>query len=537
MPGRPRPRGTILGVIATVKYVLIVVLTALVGSLPSGVAQAQSEDSVWILRIDAEITPATAQYVSSRIALANEVRPLAVLLRLDTPGGRIDSMERIVDAIMNEARVPVLAVVDTAYSAGALIAMSAEQLAMLPGSAIGAALPVGIGIGGTTPVDEKYSSAVRGRFRSVAEARGRNPQVAEAMVDPAREIPGLSARGELVTLSADEAVEYDIADLIARDLNDALSAFGYGGAPTETLAMNFTERLGVFLAGPLIAGILLLLGIGGLALEFFTPGFGVPGAIGVVALGLFAATAFVATPATTLDVVLILIGLVLLAIEALVVPGFGVAGILGLASIAVAVMRIFQGDAFTVLATLVIGGGVLLGLLFWLLPSSRIASGLRLSARIGGGLAGAGAGGGAVSLDPKGARLVGDFSYLDGTTGVATSDLRPAGVARFGDERIDVVTEGEFVSARSAVRVLRVEGNRVTVRAVDEAPDDRSGPGDASGSSGPGAPRIDPSKPAPIPSESLQTEPPRTESTASDAGTSASDPDEPSPRTDDRSAT
>lgn len=453
-------------------------MAALLAMAWPGPAHAQDTDAVWILPIDTEIMPATAQFVASRIERANEERPLALLLRIDTPGGRVDSMQRIVNAVMNDARVPVLAVVENAFSAGALIAMSAEQLAMLPGASIGAALPIMVGAGGASPVDEKFASAVRGQFRSVASARGRDPQVAEAMVDPSIELPGLSARGELVTLTADEAVDNNIADVVARDLPDALRIFGYGGARTVVLERNLTETIGTWLAGPIVAGVLLVLGVGGLLLELFTPGFGIPGAIGVLALALFATSTFVATPAGTMDLLLIMGGLLLLALEAFVIPGTGVAGLLGIAMIIVAVIRIFQGDAVTVLATSALGGGIVLGLMLWLLPNSRIGRMLTLSERIGGTPAAAGAGGGTV--DPEHAKLVADRSDLQGRTGVALSDLRPAGVARIGSERVDVVTEGDYIGHGQAIRVLRTEGNRVTVRAVE--PDDPSPDADASGS-------------------------------------------------------
>ena len=432
-----------------------------------GSASAQDPDAVWILPIDTEITPATAQFVASRVERANDAQPLALLLRIDTPGGRVDSMQRIVDTLMNDARVPVLAVVENAFSAGALIAMSAEQLAMLPGASIGAALPIAVGVGGASPVDEKFTSAVRGQFRSVAQARGRNARVAEAMVDPSIEIPGLSASGELVTLSAEEAVAQNIADVVARDVPDALTQFGYGGVATATLERNLTERIGTWLAGPIIAGILLVLGIGGLVLEFFTPGFGIPGAIGVIALALFATTAFVATPAGTADVLLILAGLLLLALEAFVVPGFGVAGVLGAAAITAAVIRIFQNQAVTVLATAAIGGGVVVALLLWLLPSSRFGKIFTLSERIGSG-SGADARNGGPSVDPDLAKFVGDRSHLVGTMGTAASDLRPAGVARFGDERVHVVTEGDYISTGTRIRVLRIEGTSAVVRGLDD---------------------------------------------------------------------
>lgn len=439
-------------------------VAALLLAFTGGPALAQGGSEVWLLPIETQITPATAQFVTSRIDRANEEQPLALVLMIDTPGGRVDSMQRIVNAILNRAQLPVLAVVENAFSAGALIAMSAEQLAMLPGASIGAALPITTGPGGATAADEKFNSAVRGQFRSVAEARGRDPQVAEAMVDPSIEIPRLSASGELVTLSAQEAVDQDIADMTATDLRDALQQFGYGGVAIERLELNLTERIGTALAAPFIAGLLLVLGVGGILLEIFTPGFGVPGAIGVLALALFATSAFVATPAGIVDVLLILGGILLIAAEMLVIPGFGVAGILGFAAIIAAVIRIFQEQAVTVLGTTAVGAGLLLGVMLWMLPNSRIGSLLRLSDRIGESPAPA------MATDPGTAKLVGSKDHLDGQSGRALSDLRPAGVARFGSERVDVVSEGDFIPAGSDIVVLRVEGTRVTVRAAE--PDD-----------------------------------------------------------------
>ncbi|MDF1524559.1 MAG: ATP-dependent Clp protease proteolytic subunit, partial [Trueperaceae bacterium] len=179
-------------------------------------AQAAPSDVVWVIPIETEISAATAAFVRARIDRANRERPLAVVLYLDTPGGQITAMQGIVDDVLNRAQVPTLAVVRNAFSAGALIAMAAEQVAMLPGSAIGAATPIVATPLGIAPVDEKFNSAVRGEFRAVAEARGRDPRIAEAMVDARIEVPGLASNDELVTLTAAEAVQYGIADLEAR---------------------------------------------------------------------------------------------------------------------------------------------------------------------------------------------------------------------------------------------------------------------------------------------------------------------------------
>ncbi|CAN5698127.1 NfeD family protein [soil metagenome] len=451
---------------SSVSHVLRTLLAGLIlaAAIVSGVgatasAQAVATNVVWVIPIEGEISPATAQFVRARIDRANREQPLALLFIVDTPGGQVGAMQRIVDDILNRSEVPTLAVVRNAFSAGALIAMSAEQLAMLPGSAIGAALPIALTPTGIQNVDEKFASAVRGEFRSVAEARGRDSRVAEAMVDQRIEIPGLSTDQELLTLTSAQAVEYDIADVEARNLQDALEQFGYGGAQIERLDPNLTERLGGWLSNPIVIALLLVIGVGGLVVEFFSPGFGIPGGVGVLALALLALTAFVSTPAGIYDMLLILLGVVLLAVEALILPGFGVAGILGVGVLSFAVFRIFQEDWVFVLGYAAVFGGVIAAGLLWYLPNSRFASPFRLNTRIGRTI------GDAVAEPGR----YGERADLVGLEGVALTDLRPAGVARFGDDRIDVVTQGDFIPTGSPIRVLRVEGNRVTVRVI-EAP-------------------------------------------------------------------
>ena len=434
----------------------IALLAVAVPWSPGALAQSTaSADAVWVIPIESEISAATAAFVRARVDRANRERPLALVLYLDTPGGQITAMQRIVDDVLSRSEVPTLAVVRNAFSAGALIAMAAEQVAMLPGSAIGAATPIVATPLGVAPVDEKFNSAVRGEFRAVAEARGRDPRVAEAMVDARIEIPGLATSEELVTLTAAEAVEYGIADIEARTLQDALERFGYGGARVERLEPNAAERVGTFLAAPLIVALLLVLGVGGLVLEFFSPGFGIPGGIGILALALLGLTAVVATPAGPLDLILILVGIVLLAVEALVLPGFGVAGVLGLGVLGYAVFRVFQESWVTVLGGSTVFGGLLLASLLWVLPYSRVASRFRLATRIGRTPD-------AASATPGRSE---ERSDLLEAVGTALTDLRPAGLARFGDERVDVVTLGDYVGVGTRIRVVRVEGNRVTVRA------------------------------------------------------------------------
>ena len=429
-------------------------------------SSSQNINDVWLVPIDSEISPATAQFVKSRINQANSAdpQPLAIVFLIDTPGGRVDSMKDISDAILQDAAVPTIAVVQNAYSAGALIAMSAESVAMLPGSSIGAALTVMLdptSATGTSYAGEKANSVTRSQFRSVADARGRNTLVAEGMVSPSIEIPGLVTSEELVTLSASQAVEFDIADLEAPSIRDALSELGYGNVMVKEMSPTPTERAAMFVTSPIVAAALLALGVIGILLEVFIPGFGIPGILGTLSLLLFFGGTFIARPAGIWDIALIGVALILLVLELFVIPGFGIAGIAGLAIMGYATYRIFEGDAITAFSYTAIFGSSLLLLVLWLFSSGRLGSRLVLADSLDGRRSAAtkfmGAGG-ATSANE-----------VIGEKGVSTSDLRPAGVAKFGSKRIDVVSEGDFIPTGSPIEIVEIEGSRVVVRKVEEA--------------------------------------------------------------------
>jgi membrane-bound serine protease (ClpP class) len=431
-------------------------LCFVIGFIASVSLGSSQEDRVWVLPIEGEITTATAQFVNSKVEQANREQPLALVFYIDTPGGQVLAAERIVNIILNDTQVPTIAVVANAISAGAIIAMSAEQVAMLPGSSIGAATAINAFTGESA--GEKVNSYWRSQFRSVAEARGRNADVAEGMVSERVEIPGLSTAEELITLSADRAVEYDIADIKASSLNDALQRLGYGGAETTRLEPNLAERLGGWLANPIIAALLLVVGIGGIIFEAVTPGFGLPGAIGVIALVLLASGLFIATPVGTVDILLMIAALVLLLLELLVFPGFGIAGILGVAALVIAVVRIFPNDnqwAYVLGYTAIFGAVLLVGL-FWFLPNSPLFKRFALTTRLDN----------QPGMTPLQGHNVASYDYLFGKQGVASSDLRPAGIATIEGERVDVVTEGDFIPNGTPIAVMRVDGNRVVVRKV-----------------------------------------------------------------------
>jgi len=404
----------------------------------------------YLVPVQGEIDPALAVFVDQALTRAEREGASGVAFLIDTPGGRVDAAIRISDRIL-QSPLPTLAVVQNAFSAGALITLSCRQIAMLPGSEIGAALPVvALPLQRPEAADQKVVSALKGKFRAVAEARGRPTQVAEAMVDPEVEIPGLSAKGEPLTLSADKAVELKVADFKAGSLPEALAQAGLS-AEVERLEPGPRVRLARFLTSSSVAGVLLALGLFLLLLEFFTPGTFLPATLGLVALGLYFFGGYLAGLSGILEILLFFAGMLLLLAEAFLLPGFGLPGALGIGLVLASVYLTFGAQSLAVGAYAVLVFGAGLFLLFRFFPRSRVGRALVLESAI------------SEAAPPKG-----ELEALLGAIGEALSDLRPAGVARFGDKRVDVVTEGEFIPRGTPVRVIKVEGPRVVVQAFKE---------------------------------------------------------------------
>jgi membrane-bound serine protease (ClpP class) len=398
-----------------------------------------------------------APFVERSVREAEAAGARALILHIETPGGRIDAAQRIVDAV-SDAAIPVYAFIDRrAFSAGAMIALAADGVYMRPGSVIGAATPVD---GGGNKASEKIVSAMRSEMRALAEARGLDPRVAEAMVDEDIEIPGLVEKGKLLTLTTEEAVRVGYAAEV-EDWDALLAALGLASAPIHEAEVNWAEGIVRFLTHPIVAPLLLTLGILGLIIEFKTPSFGLAGAAGLASLALFFGSHYLIGLAGREEILLLLGGLVAIGIEAFVIPGFGLFGILGslgvLGSIYFSMVGRFATAidysqaagalAATLASVLVIGWVVLRHL-----PRSRrlARSGLLL---------------GEATTREDGYLSAAVRAELEGATGVALTDLRPSGIAMIGDERVDVVAEEGWLAAGTPLRVVRSEGYRHVVRA------------------------------------------------------------------------
>jgi len=422
-------------------------------------APAAAQSVVYRIAITGTVENGLAPYVARSLREAEAAGAAAAYLDIDTPGGRVDAAERISDAI-RRSTIPVYAFVNPrAFSAGALIAISAREVYMRPGAVMGAATPVD---GEGRRASEKMVSAMRAEFRAVAEERGLDPKVAEAMVDESVEIPGVDAANTLLTLTSSEARKVGYAKGEVADEAALLRAINLPDATVVPSEPNWAEQIVRFLTNPIVSPLLLSLGLLGLVLEIKSGAFGLGGLVSVASLGLFFGSSFLLGLAGWEEVLLLGLGLIALLVEVFVLPGFGVAGLLGIAGIAAAMVLALMGSspttgdvmqAFAILgASLLITAAVVYA---WLrhIPNSNRFGGLFLRSGM------------AQSDGYVSAALRAD---LVGQDGVAITDLRPAGTATIAGERVDVVTEGEYVSQGRAVRVLRSEGYRHVVRELTQ---------------------------------------------------------------------
>lgn len=414
---------------------------------------------VYVAPIEGVIDLGLAPFVQRVLDEAHAAGAAAVVLEINTFGGRVDAAVQIRDALLN-AKLPTVAYVNRrAISAGALISLAAERLVMAPGATLGAATPVVAGQpgGGTQAASEKTVSYMRKEFRATAEARKRPALIAEAMVDTDVVIRGVIEKGKLLTLTTDEALRHKIAEFQADSLQAALERLGIVDAELRTASPNWAENLVRFLTHPVLSSLLVTVGMLGILIELRTPGFGVAGAVGVGSLAAFFWGHWLVQLAGWGELLLALGGIALLVLEFFVIPGFGIAGILGILALAAALVLSVLGAGASAEFLMLAAGRMVLALLAALLASflllrfmPRTRLGRRLILDTG------------LASDPEG-----DLKWL-GKRGRATSPLRPAGIADIEGTRVDVVSEGELIEPGTPVEVMRVDGNRVVVRPTTE---------------------------------------------------------------------
>ncbi len=416
---------------------------------------------VYVVDVSGDIDLGLPPYVGRIINEAERENADAIILRVNTFGGRVDAATQIKDAVMNAGITTVAFIDKRAISAGALISIACEKIFMVPGGTIGAVTPV---TQEGQKVPEKFVSYMRSEMRATAESRGRDPRIAEAMVDEDIEIDGVIEAGKLITFTTDEAIEFGYCDGEVNSLRDVLSIIGLDNAEIREPGTNWAEQVVRFLNHPIISSLLITVGMLGLIMEVRSPGWGVPGTMALVALGLFFGTQYILALADVIDIVLFLVGVGLLLVEAFVIPGFGVAGVLGILCMMAGLFMALAGswpfvtsdDIYRSIFTL--AGSVALTItgaivLTKFLPKTKLFSTFVLSEE---------------QKRELGYSSHADHKELVGKEGIALTTLRPSGTALIDDERVDVVSDGGYIEANKPVRVVRIEGIRIIVREIKQ---------------------------------------------------------------------
>ncbi|SUZ97631.1 uncharacterized protein METZ01_LOCUS50485 [marine metagenome] len=427
-------------------------------------------DVVYRVPIEGTIDLGLPPFIQRTLEDAESNEATAVIFDINTFGGRVDAATQIKDAILGADILTIAFINRRAISAGALISLSCEKIYMTGGGLIGAATAVDMtGKKGS----EKVISFMREEMASTAEKRGRSKEIARGMVDEeltfthlviggdSIKVDDIEGRkdGKLISLTTEQALKYKIADGTAENMEALLDSLGYSSVKTIETAENWSEAIVRFLTNPVVASLLTTFGFLGILFELQSPGWGIPGFVGLACLILSLSASYIAQLATMSDMLFVLTGLALILLEVLVIPGFGIAGLGGIGLMIYGLYLLLLPDI--PVGEEVLGqamDGFLIGLVGAVIGLVLLAK-LMIKTKFWEQLT-------APDTQKKedGYSNTLGWESLQGETGIADTDLHPSGWVRVKDQRIFVVSEGEFIEEGKEIKILSVDGNRVLVR-------------------------------------------------------------------------
>ncbi|HXH18582.1 MAG TPA: NfeD family protein, partial [Chitinophagales bacterium] len=432
---------------------------------PQNDTSAARKMKIYTFTLDGDIFPAAWRLVKKAVDEAEAMQADYLIMRLNTYGGMVDIADSIRTKLLNAKPVTAVFIDHNAASAGALISIACDSIYMSRGSSIGAATVVG-GTGEQMP--DKYQSYMRSTMRATAEAQGRDPQIAEAMVDNTSAIPGVIDSGYTLTFTTSEAIKHGYCEGEAASIEEVIAKLGVQDYELITHKESALDDVIAFLLHPAVNSLLLLIIIGGIYFELQTPGVGFPLIAAFVAAILYFAPLYLEGLAENWEILLFIAGLALLAVEIFVLPGFGVAGIaaivLMVTGLTLSLIRnvvfdfSFTGFDDVAIALLRVVVTLLAGLLLMLFFGEKFMYKGSFFKKI--------------ALQDTQNRAQGYVSLdksmesLVGKTGITVTDLRPAGTVEIDNERYDVISDGEHIVRNSTVKVLKVQGNYLVVTKV-----------------------------------------------------------------------
>jgi len=428
--------------------------------LPIG---APPGSEVVVVAIDRTVELGLAAFV--RRAIETNPDAAAIVIEVNTLGGRVDAAIQIRDALLEAKPRTVAFIHPRAISAGALISLACDNILMTEGATIGAATPISAGAGGQAEaVGEKMVSYMRAEMRATAEANGRRGDIAEAMVDSEVVIDGIVQAGKLLTLDTDQALKLGIADAKAANLDEVMAALELENPQFISAEPNWGEEIARWLTEPTVSGLLLSVGMLGLMVAFYTRSVGGFTIVGFISLVLFFGGHAIVHLVGWEEALLFLTGVVLVVVEIFFVPGLGVPGVLGLIFVIAALVLALIGipidvsfktgvlaDAMTRVLLSLLGAFVLALVVMRLFSRTAMGRSLVLQDAETGFLSAPSA------------------SDLVGQRGEALTDLRPTGKIIIDGRRHEATSEREFIARGSRVRVIGKDGPALVVRPEEEA--------------------------------------------------------------------
>jgi len=424
-------------------------------------AQKSDTSRVYIFDIDEEIAPPVVRRMEKAFKQAEEVDADLILIHMNTYGGLVVSADTIRTRILN-SKIPVVVFIDNnAASAGALISIACDSIYMRSGANIGAATVVNQS---AQAMPDKYQSYMRSTMRATAEAKGRDPHIAEAMVDQDIYVKGISDTGKVLTFTTSEAITNGFCEAEVSSIDEIIKRYGFTTYTTQHLELNATDALIDFLISPYIHGILIMIIIGGLYFEMQTPGMGFPSIASLAAAMLYFAPLYIEGVAENWEILVFVSGLILIFLEVMVIPGFGIAGVGGIVLMVLGlVLSLLNNVALdfslvtfnalleaVFIVILSIFGSIIIAFfgVKHILTNPNYGLALTTVMNSSDGFV-------ATKLEPKG---------FIGSEAVAYTVLRPAGKIEIENSIYDATTDESFIDKGDKVKIVNFINSQLVVR-------------------------------------------------------------------------
>lgn len=426
------------------------------------VLPAQEKPKVMVMEIKAEIDPPMLRYVRLALEHAEKIKADYVIVEMDTYGGVLTDAKEIVDLIMDFKKPIWVYINSDAASAGALISIACDSIYMSPGASIGAATVVE-GTGGQAAPD-KYQSYMRSIMRSTAEENGRDPRIAEGMVDEKVEVDSIKQAGKVITFTTSEALKYGYCEAKVESIEEILRRNKIVNYDIEYFKLGRAEKIIAFFLNPFISGLLILVIIGGIYFELQTPGVGFPLFAAIIALVLYLVPYYLNGLAEYWEILALFVGLTLLVLELFVIPGFGVAGVMGIVmTVGSLVLIMLNNDFFNfdfvplgdiVVAMFATFGGLAGGALLLFFGSARLTQTKAFRRMV------------LTETQDKEQGYTSNFNeeLMVGKTGTAFTVLRPSGKVLIAGKLYDAFSRGEYIEKEAVIEVIDIESSTLRVK-------------------------------------------------------------------------